>query len=130
MEEFKKEFQVEEETVEFLSCNKRLHETTVEDISINSYNDRTTNDQFVLLKIGEEEVYARIEAIELDLERIVFRRARFTENPRVDIAKITKNYCVWVSCWQEPELGQWKDIKEKFICYKVRGSWFATRIYR
>ena len=110
-------FQIGDERIVFHSCNKRLHEPTGEDIATDSYCIGTTNDQFVILNLDREEVFAMIEGIELDGDRIVFRRANFPHNPAVDIAALTYNYRVWISSWGHKEFGNWDDIKEKVVCF-------------
>ncbi len=128
----RKTYNIDGENVGFDTCSRRIHEPTGEIITIDSYSAcSSTNNQFVILKIGErEEIYAKIVGIELRGEKIIFRQAKYPLRPKVDISTITNKYCVRISSWGECEIGNWKQIKEKVVCFKIGGSWFASKIYR
>lgn len=121
---------VNDHSVEFISCNKRVHEPTGEVIAAHFHCTGTTNNQIVVLEIDGQEIFAKIEGIQRTGTTIAFRRAIHNPNPAIDIARITNKYCVWISSWGCVEIGEWDNIKEKVVAFKVRDSWFATKIYR
>jgi len=124
-------FDIEGDTFFITSFNKKTHEPTEEIITTDSYSSQLqTNNQFVILQLPDKEVYVRVYGIDNKTNEVYYRRAVFVENPEIDIAAITNNYCVCISSWGSIEVDHFSNIKEKVVCFFLEGFWYATRIYR
>lgn len=110
------------------SIQKKKHENG-QMISIDNYSrTKTTNNQFVIIKIREQEYICKVLAIERDSNLVYFQRGINQVTNGMDLSEITYGMITCLKFQTVVEIAKWVQLKEKVVCFQTKGKYFATKI--
>ncbi len=102
----------------------------IEQITVDEYSSSLkTNNQFHILNIEGEEIYAQILIIETQTKKIYFKEANLFEKER--ISGLSRNRCVKVRFSNVTKMCEWNCLVEKVVGFKLSNDfYYLTKIWR